>query len=101
MKVDWIQEMAVKNQFQLTEHAHKERQEEAIELKQIRKVLTNCESLEDYRDDPRGASCLVLGYSGDRAIHIVCGKSKNQWLLVITVYIPKLPKWIDPRTRRK
>jgi len=38
MKVDWIQEMAIKNQFQLTEHAHKERQEEAIELNKLGKL---------------------------------------------------------------
>ena len=101
MKIDWIQEMAGKSQFQLTEHAHKERQEEAIELKEIREALTRCDTLEAYSGDARGASCLVLGYSGDRAIHIVCGKAKNQWLLVTTVYIPKLSKWIDPRTRAK
>lgn len=101
MKADWIREAAGKNQFQLTEHAHDERQQEPIKVEEIKEALINCEILEDYSDDPRGASCLVLGYSGEKPVHIVCGQAKNQWLLIITVYIPRLPKWIDPRTRAK
>lgn len=27
------------------------------------------------------------------------GWAKNDWLLIITVYTPKPPKWIDPKTR--
>jgi len=42
---------------------------------------------------------LVLGYAEQRPIHAVCGKGKNDWLLIITVYIPRPPKWIDPKTR--
>lgn len=101
MKVNWIREMAGKKQFQLTEHAHKERQEEAVELKEIREALMSCETLEDYPHDPRGASCLALGYSGGKPIHIVCGQTRNEWLLVVTVYTPKPPKWTGPRTRAK
>jgi hypothetical protein len=55
--------MANKREFQFTGHAHKERQEETIKAKEIRDALMKCEILEDYPDDPRGASCLVLGYS--------------------------------------
>ena len=79
MRVEWIREIAGKNQFQLIEHAHKERQEEAIELKEIKEALMSGEILEDYPSDPRGASCLVLGYSGEKPIHIICGRARNQW----------------------
>lgn len=99
--VGWIRERANKKEFQLTGHAHKERQEEIIETKEIREALVSCEILENYPDDPRGPSCLVLGYSGSRAIHVVCGRTKGDWLLVITVYIPRLPKWIKERKRAK
>jgi hypothetical protein len=61
--------------------------------------LTGCEILKSYPKDPKGPSCLVLGYARERPIHIVCGKTKNNWLLVITVYIPIPPKWLDLRTR--
>jgi hypothetical protein len=101
ISVAWIRERANKNEFQLTGHAHKERQEEVIKTKEIREVLMKCEILENYPDDPRGPSCLVLGYSGGRAIHVVCGRTKGDWLLVITVYIPRPRKWINERTRAK
>ena len=57
-------------------------------------------TLEDYADDPRGASCLILGYSRGRAIHVVCGWTSANILRIITVYLPKPPKWLDDRTRR-
>jgi len=49
--------------------------------------------------DPRGQSCLILGYSNNRPIHIVCGYTPIKWVRIITVYIPKLPKWINDKTR--
>ena len=101
IRVGWIQERANKNEFQLTGHAHKERQEDAIKAEEIRRALMNAEILENYPDDPRGPSCLVLGYSRGRAIHVVCGRTKGDWLLVITVYLSGPSKWINARTRTK
>ena len=99
ISIGWIRERAAKKEFQLTGHAHKERQEEAIKAKDIRDALMEGEILEDYPDDPRGQSCLVLGYSEGRAIHLVCGRTKSEWLLVITVYIPRPYKWVTHRLR--
>ena len=101
VSVVWIQERANKNEFLLTGHAHKERQEEFIKTKEIRAALISGEILENYPDDPRGPSCLILGFSEGRAIHVVCGRTKGDWLLIITVYIPTLPKWINERKRAK
>jgi len=101
IRVDWIHERANKNEFQLTGHAHKERQEEVIKTEEIRMALIKAEILENYPDDPRGPSCLVSGYSSGRAIHVVCGRTKGDWLLVITDYIPGPPKWINARNRAK
>lgn len=99
LNAEWIKQKATKNEFQLSGHAHKERQEEAINTWEIREALMECEILESYPKDPKGPSCLVLGYAKERPIHIVCGRGKNDWLLIITVYIPRAPKWIDPKTR--
>jgi hypothetical protein len=60
--------------------------------------------LEEYPDDPRGESCLVLGFVGSRPLHAVLGwaamKGETQRMLrLITVYTPTVPKWSDPRTR--
>lgn len=99
MNIEEIKKQAEKYQFILTFHAHEERQAEAIDLEDIRTALMSGEIIEDYPQDQRGQSCLVFGYSNIRPIHVVCGKSKVGWLKIITVYIPKAPKWITPKIR--
>lgn len=86
--------------YEISVHAEKERYAEEITLDDIETAITYGEILEDYQDDLRGESCLILGYSAGRAIHIVCGYTSAQSLRIITVYLPKLPKWLDDRTRR-
>ena len=69
---------------------------------EIEKALITGQILEEYPDDPRGASCLVLGYGNEGyPIHIVCGKTLSGRLRIITIYIPSLPKWINEKIRRK
>lgn len=88
MEIGEIQGKVRKEEYEISFHAEKERYYDG-------------EILEDYPDDPRGSSCLVLGYSQNRPIHIVCGYTFTKWIRIITVYIPRLPKWIDERTRSR
>lgn len=69
---------------------------------EVRRVVNNGEIIEDYPEDARGHSCLILGYGkGDRAIHVVCSP-KDDYLAVITAYLPDSNEWEDDfRTRRK
>ncbi len=51
------------------------------------------------KDDLRGASCLVVGFTNQgKPIHIVFG-TKNEILVIITVYIPTPPKFKNPYER--
>jgi hypothetical protein len=99
--IEEIRSRAEKYEFILSSHAHEERQAELIEVEDIKTVLVNGEIIENYPEDKRGESCLILGYSNVRSIHVVCGKSKVGWLKIITVYIPKPPKWVTPNLRRE
>jgi len=58
--------------------------------------------IESYPNDPRGPSCLLLGYSlEDRPLHVVCGKFDDDELLIITAYEPSAAEWkSDWRTRK-
>ena len=48
-----------------------------------------------YPDDPRGHSCLLLGFSGQgRAIHVLCSP-KMDYLAIITAYLPDPLRWSD------
>lgn len=62
--------------------------------------LLNGELLEDYPNDPRGESCLILSYIESKPIHSVCGLHEGSTVF-ITAYWPGPPKWIDERTRRE
>ncbi len=63
-------------------------------------ALMSGEIIEDYPDDPRGASCLVLGHTPEnRPIHIVCSQDSSGSIVIVTVYEPEPPKWVDKRTR--
>ena len=100
MDFELLKRKVLANQFELTQHVHQERQAEHIEVTEIKEALLTGEVLEDYPNDLRGTSCLILGYAGKRAIHVVCGWSPTGWARVITVYLPMTPKWVDERTRR-
>lgn len=101
MNIEEIKTVARNDEFILSYHAHEERQAESISIDDIKTAFINGEIIENYPDDKRGKSCLILGYSNVRPIHIVCSKTKIGWLKIITVYIPKLPKWVTPKQRNK
>lgn len=68
---------------------------------EIDAVIAAGELVEDYPEDSRGHSCLLLG-SGDggRPLHIVCSP-KPDYLAIITAYIPHPDEWsIDFKERK-
>jgi len=100
MEIQEIKAHFSQGNYEISFHAEKERYAEDISLADIETAVLNGEILEDYPGDPRGASCLILGYTEGRTIHVVCGYTSVHAIRVITVYLPKPPKWRDERTRR-
>ena len=97
-----IQAQVRADRYEFSLHAERERENDHIRVVELEQSVLSGELLEDYPDDPRGHSCLVLGFTQKgRAIHSVWGLLADGWVRVITVYIPLPPKWPDPRTRRK
>lgn len=88
------------NEYDLSEHAHRERQEEQITVLEIERVILEGGIIEQYSLDPRGKSCLVAGKVTDQPLHVVCGIRSDR-LLIVTVYRPKAPTWKDYKTRAK
>ncbi len=90
----------VADNYEFSLHAEYEREDEHILIAEIEQSVIAGELLEDYPDDPRGHSCLVLGFTrAKRAIHSVWGLLPCGRVRLITVYIPLPPKWIGPGTR--
>jgi len=85
----------------LTLHAHQEMVEEDISMNEVLESLTDGQILENYPEHQRGSCCLVYGATHKgRPLHSVCTTSKPV-SIIITVYEPKLPKWLTPTQRSR
>ena len=77
------------------------RPQRMISSNEVDGVVRNGELIEDYPNDLRGHSCLMPG-SGDvgRAVHVVCSP-KDEYLAIITAYLPDPAQWSDDFRRRR
>ena len=77
------------------------RPDRLIATHEVRAVLEHGNLVEDYPSDPRGHSCLILGVGdGGRPIHVVCSP-KDEYLAIITAYLPDEREWLDGFTKRR
>ena len=67
---------------------------------EVEAVLLNGEIIEDYPEDVRGHSCLLLGMPGGSAVHVVYS-AKDDYLAVITAYRPDPDRWDESFENRK
>lgn len=71
------------------------RPDRQITTSELHKVVDTGEVIEDYPEDVRGHSCLLLGFGEEnRAIHIVCAP-KDEYLAIITAYLPSAGEWSE------
>ena len=62
-------------------------------IEEIEEALLTGRVLEQYEDIGRGESCLVVGFTeSGKPLHMVCGEIEDR-IVIITVYIPKPPKF--------
>jgi hypothetical protein len=101
MDIEQVKALVQQRRYKTSHHAEVEREAETITINDIKTAILNGELLEDYPDDPRGHSCLMLGIAEDeRPLHVVLTiLTQIDQVLIITVYVPTRPKWLDPRTR--
>lgn len=98
-----IQQKVRAKSYRLTSHAEREREADQITIREIEEAVLSerSEVIENYPDDPRGASCLVLGFTeGGLPLHLVCGVSLPDVMVIVTVYRPHPDKWFDWRVRK-
>lgn len=98
MNIEEIKVRVRRSQYVYTHHAEIERRDENLTFAQIERALLNGSRLEHYPDTGRGESCLIVGFAGELPIHVVCGW-RGEKVALITVYIPRPPKFITPWTR--
>ncbi len=74
------------------------RPDRMIKSEEVKKVVLFGEIIEEYIDDARGESCLMC-YIDNRAIHVVCSP-KDEYLAIITAYLPDPKLWSKDFTKR-
>lgn len=100
MDLEAIQTAVREGRFVISAHADQEAADEDIAIAEICEALLHGQVLEVYPDTGRGVSCLILGFARDKPIHVVCGW-RRETVVIITVYIPKRPKFRDPWRRSR
>ncbi len=94
---------AAKKKLLFLPHAIRQmsRPERMITPQEVERVVMTGELVEDYPQDSRGHSGLFLGVGeSGRPIHVVCSP-KEDYLAVITAYLPKTEQWSPDFRRRR
>ena len=100
--LDFIRNEIEKQSYEISLHADDERIADDLTVSQLEFLLLQSKIIEQYPDDPRGESCLTVGFTPDGTpVHVVCGKNRSGHLILVTVYIPTMPRWRDPYTRNQ
>ena len=75
--------------------------ERMITKQEVKETVLYGELIEDYPEDIRGHSCLLmLAVTPDRIIHVV-GSPKKEYLTIVSAYVPSPEKWESDRKTRK
>ena len=88
--------------YNITNHADEEAQEDRLNFEEIFYSVRNGEVIEDYPGDRPYPSCLIYGANIDgEPVHSVWAYNEdNQGATLITVYRPDPTRWINWRKRR-
>ena len=99
-----IKEFQQRNKAELlimTQHSRKRFSERGIRVDDILFLIKTGTIIEQYPDAFPSPSCLVLGYSGERALHAVLS-IESERIYVVTAYAPDPEKWeSDMKTRKE
>lgn len=87
----------------MTLHAEVERDADRITINEIEEAIGSdkCIIIEDYPEDQRGHSSLLLGFThAGKPIHVVCTIHEGI-IVIITTYRPDPELWVDWKVRRR
>ena len=85
----------------ITQHGRKRLSERGITINDICNAINSGEIIEQYPEDYPFPSCLILGMSEGRFIHIVSSVDDGM-IYIVTSYIPSESKWeSDWKTRKE
>lgn len=101
MDIGLIANLAKAEKFAVKKHAALRMRQRSISVDNIQQALISGKIIEVYKEDYPLPSCLLLGYSGQRPLHIVTAVDKEDNMLwIITAYEPTEDEWLEGFTKR-
>ena len=101
--IDGIRRLVESGRYRLTLHTRSEMDDDGVSTTDVTRALTDpdAEVIEDYSEDPRGHSHLLLTWlrPGD-PLHVCCAIHEGL-LVIITVYRPNEDLWTRDWRERK
>ena len=100
--IEGIRGKVRQRRYELSRHAVDQSIVRSISVEEMEEaLLAESEVIEDYPEDERGPSCLVLGYTAaGRPLHFQVSYPTRPVLKVITVYEPDTALWVRHRRRK-
>ena len=99
--IDQFKELNMPERMVLTQHSRKRFSERNIKIQDVVNTINDGEIIEDYPDDYPFPSCLILGKSEEKVIHIVASINESM-IYLITADVPDSDKWeADWKTRKE
>lgn len=100
--IDKIKNAANLDNIIFKKHALMRILERKIKSEEIIKALSDAVIIEKYDDDRPFPSCLLLGYSAGRPLHIVLSYDAiNESIFIITIYEPSPELWVNGFKERR
>jgi Domain of unknown function (DUF4258) len=103
MNIEKIRSRIRAGQYSISFTHTEKLRERMIEAADLEQAVLRGNIIEPYPDDPRGPSCLILGFSKPgKPLHIVCGNIEEEEILIVTAYEPDPEEWEkDWKTRKR
>jgi hypothetical protein len=96
---EWIVRTVLHRRYLVSHHADQERMNDRLSIQEIETAMVNGRVLESYPDTGRGESVLIAGFADSGTpVHVVYGK-RGESGVIVTVYIPGPPRFVDPFQR--
>ena len=101
MNIEDIKELVKSQRIQWRGHMLTRMRQRNIKIEDVIKCINSGEIIEYYHDDYPYPSSLILGFTNEKGIHVVCSVG-NDYVWMITTYYPDEQEWLeDMKTRRK
>ncbi len=84
----------------ITQHSRIRFAERGIEINDVCNAISSGIIIEQYPEDYPFPSCLILGNSNDKILHVVASIN-DSIIYIVTAYIPSPEKWeLDWKSRK-